>query len=61
MLPDSDRSAMTATSKNDRVNVDFLVRESMLDHAPRHSELAFRSMGIMSFSVRCSGRDQKVE
>jgi hypothetical protein len=49
MLQDSDLSAMSATSKNDKVNVDFLVRESMLDHTPRHSELVFRKYGNYEF------------
>jgi hypothetical protein len=49
MLQDSDLSAMAATSKNDKVNVNFLVRESILDHTPRNSELVFRKYGNTEF------------
>ena len=49
MLQDSDLSVMTASSENDKVTVDFPVRQAQLDHTPRHSQLIFRRYGNVEF------------
>lgn len=54
---------MTASSKNDTVNVDFLVGEAVLDDTPRHSQLVFRKYGNKEFLTKVfeSGSKNGVE
>ena len=52
MVQDSDLSEMTATSANDKTSVTFLVRDTMADHTPSHSELTFRKYGNTEFLNR---------
>jgi hypothetical protein len=40
---------MTVTSESDKASVDFIVRETTLDHTPSHSELVFRQYGSTEF------------
>ena len=41
-----DHAVMTATNTNDRSNTaDFVVRPTIANHVPRHSELVFRKIG----------------
>ena len=49
MMPDSDLAVMTATSENDKTTVEFIVRETIDDHTPSHSELVFRKYGNTEF------------
>lgn len=45
-----DHSVMTAVDTNDRKHtVDFVVRPTMADHTPRHTELVFRKIGNTEF------------
>lgn len=41
--------AMTVANADDTVEVDFLVRSSVDDHTPRHSELVFNRYGKKEF------------
>jgi hypothetical protein len=52
MVQDSDLSEMTATSANDKTSVEFLVRTTVADHTPSHSELTFRKYGNTEFLNR---------
>lgn len=49
MMQDSDLAVMTATSENDKTSVEFIVRETIDDHTPSHSELVFRKYGNTEF------------
>ncbi len=49
MLRNSDLQVMTVTNDNDRTSVNFLVRTTVDDHTPRHSELLFRKYGDTEF------------
>jgi hypothetical protein len=44
-----DQSLMTAISENGRTSAQFLVRRSVNDHRPNHSELVFRKYGNTEF------------
>lgn len=52
MMQDSELSIMTASSANDKIRVEFLVRDTTDDHTPRHSELTFRKYGNTEFLNR---------
>jgi hypothetical protein len=49
MMQDSDLSVMTVTGENDKTNVEFIVRETIDDHTPSHSDLVFRKYGNTEF------------
>jgi len=49
MLQDSDQSIMTATSADGNEGIEFLVRESIDSHTPRHTELIFNRYGNKEF------------
>jgi hypothetical protein len=49
MLQNTDLEVMTATSENDKTSVSFIVRTTLGDHTPRHSELIFRKYGDTEF------------
>jgi len=49
MTTDPDQSLMIATSQNGTYVAQFLVRQSIDDHRPRHSELVFRRYGNTEF------------
>ncbi|HEV3513626.1 MAG TPA: hypothetical protein VGS05_18090 [Candidatus Sulfotelmatobacter sp.] len=59
MAQDSDLAVMTATSENDKTNVGFVVRETIADHTPTHSELAFRKYGNTEFLSKIFERGSK--
>lgn len=52
MLPDSDLSEMTASSADGKTSVEFLVRDTVADHTPSHSELTFRKYANTEFLNR---------
>jgi len=45
MMQDSGLSLMTATNDASKASVEFLVQQSVRNHAPAHSELVFRKYG----------------
>lgn len=48
-----DHMVMTATDTNDRKHtVDFIVRPTIADHTPRHTELVFRKIGNTEYLVK---------
>ncbi len=48
-----DHEVMTATDTNDRSHaVDFIVRPTIADHTPRHSELVFHRYGNTEFLAK---------
>ena len=49
MVQDSDLSVMTVTSQNDKISEEFLVRTTIADHTPKHSEILFRKYGNTEF------------
>ena len=49
MTTDPDQSLMIATSQNGTNVAQFLVRQSIDDHRPSHSELVFRKYGNTDF------------
>jgi hypothetical protein len=49
MVDNTDLSMMTVTSENDKVTVEFIVRDATDDHRPDHSELFFRKYGNTEF------------
>jgi hypothetical protein len=49
MMQNSELSIMSATSENDKTNVDFIVREAIDNHTPAHTELTFRKYGNTEF------------
>lgn len=49
MMTGSDLSLMTATDQNGTPVAQFLVRQSIDDHRPHHSELVFRRYGNTEF------------
>jgi hypothetical protein len=49
MVQDSDLSLMTVSSENDKTSVDFIVRATIDDHTPVHTELTFRKYGNTDF------------
>ena len=49
MTTDPDQSLMIATSQNGTNVAQFLVRQSIDDHRPRHSELVFNKYGNTEF------------
>jgi hypothetical protein len=49
MMHGSDLQLMTVTSKNDKISVEFIVREAIDDHSPNHSVLLFRKYGNTEF------------
>ena len=49
MSENTDLSVMTATSSNDKISVEFLVRETIANHTPAHSELVFHKYGNTEF------------
>jgi hypothetical protein len=49
MVQDSDSSVMTVTSQDDKISEEFLVRTTIADHTPKHSELLFRKYGNTEF------------
>jgi hypothetical protein len=49
MMPDSDLSVMTVTSQNDKTSVAFVVRNTVDDHTPAHTEIEFRKYGNTEF------------
>jgi hypothetical protein len=44
-----DQSLMTAVSENGKTSAQFLVRQSVDNHTPNHSELVFRKYGNTEF------------
>jgi hypothetical protein len=44
-----DESLMTAISENGKTSAQFLVRQSVDNHTPNHSELVFRKYGNTEF------------
>jgi hypothetical protein len=63
MLQNSDLALMTATNDNDKTSVGFIVRSTVDDHVPRHTELFFRKYGNTEFLNKIfeSGTKQGVE
>jgi hypothetical protein len=51
---------MTATNANDKTSVEFIVREAMADHNPRHSELVFRKYGNTDFLSKIFEKGSKI-
>ncbi|MGO4885523.1 MAG: hypothetical protein ACLP59_32575 [Bryobacteraceae bacterium] len=49
MVDNTELSMMTVTSENDKVTVEFIVRDATDDHRPNHSELLFRKYGNTEF------------
>ena len=49
MMTDPDQSLMIATSQNNTNVAQFLVRQSIDDHRPSHSELVFHKYGNTEF------------
>jgi hypothetical protein len=49
LMQNSELSLMTASSENDKTNVDFIVRAAIDDHTPAHTELTFRKYGNTEF------------
>lgn len=49
MVQDSNLSLMSVDSENDKMSMDFLVRDAIDDHRPNHSELVFRKYGNTEF------------
>ena len=45
LMRDSDLAVMVATNESDKTSVNFLVRETLDEHTPAHSELVFRKYG----------------
>jgi hypothetical protein len=56
----SDLSVMTAISANDKTSVEFIVREAIADHNPRHSELVFRKYGNTEFLSKIFEKGSKI-
>lgn len=57
---DSGLSLMTATNANDKTVVEFIVRESIADHNPGHSELVFRKYGNTEFLSKVFEQGSKI-
>ena len=49
MLQESDLAVMNVTSEDHKISEDFIVRETIDDHTPSHSELVFRKYGNTEF------------
>lgn len=49
MMGDSDLQVMTATNDKGNTTVEFIVRNAIDDHTPRHSELVFRKYENIEF------------
>jgi hypothetical protein len=49
MVQDSDLSIMTVSSESDKTSVDFIVRATIDNHTPMHTELTFRKYGNTDF------------
>ena len=49
MIQDSDLSAMNVTSENDKIGEEFIVRDTVGDHTPTHTEIVFRKYGNTEF------------
>ena len=60
ILQNSDLSVMTATNANDKTSVEFIVREAVADHNPRHSELVFRKYGNTEFLSKIFEKGSKL-
>ena len=56
---DPDLTVMTATGENDKTCVEFIVRETIDDHTPRHSKLVFRKYEKSEFLSKVFGGDQR--
>ena len=57
---DSELTVMTITSASDRTSVDCIVRESIAEHNPRHSQLVFRKYGNTEFLSKVFERGTKM-
>lgn len=57
---DSELTVMTTTSANDKTIVESIVRESVADHTPRHSELFFRKYGNTEFLSKLFEKGSKI-
>ncbi len=60
IMQGSELTVMTATSANDKTSVEFIVREAIADHNPRHSELVFRKYGNTEFLNKLFERGSKI-
>jgi hypothetical protein len=60
MMHNSDLSVMTATNANDKTSVEFIVRQTVADHNPRHSELVFRKYGNTEFLSKLFEKGSKI-
>jgi hypothetical protein len=49
VVQDSDLSIMNVEGNNNKINSEFLVRQAMDDHTPRHTEVLFRKYGNTEF------------
>ncbi len=49
MIEDTDLSEMTVANQNKTISEDFIVRKTIADHMPAHSELSFRKYGNTEF------------
>jgi hypothetical protein len=49
MVENSDLTIMTVSSENDKTSVDFIVRATIDNHTPAHTELTFRKYGNTDF------------
>ena len=60
IMQDSELTVMTATNANDKTSVESIVRESIADHNPRHSELVFRRYGNTEFLSKLFEKGSKI-
>lgn len=60
IMQDSELTVMTATSANGKTSVDSIVRESVADHTPLHSELVFRKYGNTEFLSKLFEKGSKI-
>ena len=60
IMQDSELTVMTATNVNDKTSVESIVRESIADHNPRHSELVFRKYGNAEFLSKLFEKGSKI-
>ena len=60
IMQDSDLTVLTTTSANDKTIVESIVRESVADHTPRHSELVFRKYGNTEFLSKLFEKGSKI-
>lgn len=49
MMRESDLTVMTAANESEKIRVEFVVRTTIDDHTPAHSELVFRKYGNTEF------------